>query len=198
MSNIQKIPFKTARFITSALTKEEWPSLKTPQGHPMPEIALVGRSNVGKSSLINALTGHKKLAKISATPGKTQRINFFLIDEALLLVDLPGYGYAKAPPQAAESWTKAIDTYFTSRPSLRLVLLLIDARRSPSKEDLQVIQWAGKQSFSLLVVLTKIDKLSPFELQSAIERMNHFSTDCFPFSIHDKKLLRKLQNRIHA
>ena len=115
-----------ARFLLSTLT--EFPTLKDPRGKPLPEIALVGRSNVGKSSLINHLLGQKKMAKTSATPGKTQLLNFFLVDEQFLLVDLPGYGYAKAPPGEIEKWSHAIDAYINGRPTLRLILLLVDSR----------------------------------------------------------------------
>ncbi|MDP1608214.1 MAG: ribosome biogenesis GTP-binding protein YihA/YsxC [Chlamydiales bacterium] len=196
------LPFKTARFTASSLLPKEYPELKTPQGTPIPEIALVGRSNVGKSSLINALLNQKKLAKTSSIPGKTQRINFFLIDEKLLLADLPGYGFAKAPPSLAIEWSEAIHTYFQTRTTLKLVLLLIDSRRGPCKEDLQVIEWAKNQAFSLVVVLTKIDKLSPYELQLALtEAKTHFEA-FLPFSVHDKlskhQLKRLIQTRIYS
>ncbi|MBX9745032.1 MAG: ribosome biogenesis GTP-binding protein YihA/YsxC [Chlamydiales bacterium] len=194
--------FKTARFTASSLLPEEYPQLKTPQGTPLPEIALVGRSNVGKSSLINALLHQKKLAKTSSIPGKTQRINFFLIDEKLLLADLPGYGFAKAPASLSIEWSQAIHTYFQTRTSLKLVFLLIDSRRGPSKEDWQVIEWGKNQSFSLIVILTKIDKLSPSELQLALAQAKTHFEAFLPFSIHDKlskhQLKRLIQSRIHS
>lgn len=195
-----KVPFKTARFITSALLEKEWPSLKSPQGSPLPEIAFAGRSNVGKSSLINIVFGHKKLAKTSSIPGKTQRMNFFLIDEELLLVDLPGYGYAKVPGDAAAKWSSAIDIYMKTRASLQLLVLLIDARRGFSEDDIEVASWAGARNLPLLIVLTKTDKLSPSELKQAVNAAVASFGDCIPFNIYDKdakrKLLSALQKRI--
>jgi GTP-binding protein len=196
-----KIPFETATFITSALLETEWPSLKSPQGNPLPEIALVGKSNVGKSSLINALLGHKKIAKTSSIPGKTQRMNFFLIDEKILLVDLPGYGCAKAPEISVAEWSKAIDTYVKTRTALKLLILLIDSRRGVSEEDWQIITWANAKELPLLIILTKTDKLSPAELRLAITEATTSFGDCFPFNIYDKgarrKLILAIQKRIH-
>lgn len=189
------LPFKSARFITSALLPNEWPSLKTPQGNPMPEIALIGRSNVGKSSLINALLKQKNLAKTSSTPGKTQRMQFFLIDDALLLADLPGYGYAKAPPEAIATWSEAIDTYLHTRSTLKLLLLLLDSRRSPSPEDQQVLQWAQESSIPFLIILTKTDKLSPAELKALAQPPESLLFNLYDAKLH-RKLLLTIQKRI--
>ena len=195
-----KIPFKTARFITSALLETEWPTVKSPRGEPLPEMALVGRSNVGKSSLINHLLGQKKIAKTSSTPGKTQRMNFFIIDEELILVDLPGYGFAKAPESAVQHWSKALDTYFQTRASLRLILLLIDSRRGPSEDDLVIADWANRRSIPLLTVLTKTDKLTPTEITMAENQANTLVGDTLPFNVYDKdsrrKLIAAIQKRI--
>lgn len=197
---MKKISFASAHFFTSALFEKEWPNLKSPQGKILPEIALVGRSNVGKSSLINVLTGQKHLAKTSSLPGKTQRINFFLIDEMLLLVDLPGYGYAKVPKESAKEWSEAIDTYFKNRASLQLILLLIDSRRGLSEEDLQIITWAHRENRQILLVLTKMDKLSPSEQTHLLADMTASFGDCIPFSIQGKgskpKLIAAIQKRI--
>ncbi len=187
-----KIPFQTARFLISALQENEWPAVKNSRGQLFPEIALVGRSNVGKSSLINHLLNQKRVAKISSIPGKTQRMNFFVIDEEILLVDLPGYGFAKAPEQAVKDWSEAMDRYFTTRSSLRLILLLIDSRRGPSEDDMKVYQWAKARKIPLLTVLTKTDKLSPFEIETALKASEPLLGDCFPFSIQDKESRRKL------
>jgi GTP-binding protein len=149
-------PFQSGRFFTSALTTEELPTQK------FPEMAIVGRSNVGKSSLINALFQNKTLAKTSSTPGKTQRINFFLADERYFLVDLPGYGYSKAPKEAVRLWSQAIDHYLNSR-KLKRILLLIDIRRDLTQEDHDFFQWASSQQIPLLVIFTKRDKLSATE-----------------------------------
>jgi len=142
--------FNTATFLTSAL--EEFPQLK------MPEMAIVGRSNVGKSSLINVLFG-KKIAKTSSTPGKTQRINFFRIDEEALLVDLPGYGYSKAPKAEVDTWSQAIDAYLNNRKQLQLILLLIDSRREIALDDQKIMDWAKAKEIPLLVIRTKADKI---------------------------------------
>lgn len=147
-----------ARFLLSTLT--EFPMLKDPLGHNLPEIVLAGRSNVGKSSLINHLLSQKKLAKTSGTPGKTRLLNFFAVDEKFLLVDSPGYGYAKAPRDEAHKWSKAIDAYLNHRPTLRLILLLIDSRRDFSREDQILAEWAMHKCIPILVILTKTDKLS--------------------------------------
>jgi len=151
-----------ARFLLSTLT--EFPILKDPRGNLLPEIAFAGRSNVGKSSLINHLMNQKKLAKTSATPGKTRLLNFFSIDEKYLLVDLPGYGYAKAPKDEVEKWSIAIDSYINARPTLKLILLLIDSRRDFGEEDQKMMDWATHKQIPLLVIFTKTDKLSRSEI----------------------------------
>lgn len=150
-----------ARFLLSTLS--EFPTLKDARGKLLPEVALAGRSNVGKSSLINHLFNQKKIAKTSATPGKTQLINFFSVDEQFLLVDLPGYGFAKAPLEERAKWSKAIDTYLNLRKTLRFILLLQDCRREPNREDLALIEWGTAQQIPLLLILTKTDKLSNTE-----------------------------------
>ncbi len=149
--------FEKATFVTSALLPAEFPKRK------LPEIALVGRSNVGKSSLINVLFQTKSIAKTSSTPGKTQRINFFLVDDAAFLVDLPGYGYAAAPKEEIVKWSQGIDDYLNQSKTLQLILLLIDIRRQPSKEDFALAEWAAAKQIPVLVVFTKRDKLSDAE-----------------------------------
>ncbi len=125
-----------------------------------PEIAFAGRSNVGKSSVLNKLANIKNLAKISHTPGKTRLINFFLINENLHFVDLPGYGYAKVSKSMKESWGNLIEEYLEKSQNLRGVVLLIDARHEPFEADLQLLEWLDFYHREKLVVLTKIDKLS--------------------------------------
>ncbi|MBS0624775.1 MAG: YihA family ribosome biogenesis GTP-binding protein [Verrucomicrobia bacterium] len=187
-----KIPFEKAKFLVSALNESEWPVVKSPRGELLPEIALVGRSNVGKSSLINHLLQDKKVAKTSSIPGKTQRMNFFLVDERLLLIDLPGFGFAKAPEKAVQEWSEAIDRYFTSRSTLKCILLLIDSRRGPSEDDLKISEWSKSRGIPLLVILTKTDKLSTHEIQMALKNSESHFKDSIPFSIHDKDSRRKL------
>lgn len=166
---MKKNHFETVRFLLSALEPKEFPALKLPSGRPMPEIALVGRSNAGKSSFLNALFQSKSVAKISSTPGKTQRINFFIADESLLIVDLPGYGYAKAPRGAVAQWSRAIDEYLNNRPTLQLLILILDIRRQPSEEDLAITTWASSKKISLFVLFTKKDKLSEAEIERSIQ-----------------------------
>lgn len=162
--------FNQARFITSALELDELPTIKLPSGKFAPEIAFIGRSNVGKSSLINTLLYNRSVAKTSSTPGKTQRINFFFIDEEALLVDLPGYGYSKAPKESIEHWSQAIDTYLNTRESLALVLLLMDIRREPCEEDFMIAKWALGRGIPFITVYTKSDKIkkSEWPLQAGI------------------------------
>jgi len=163
-----------ARFLLSTLT--EFPTLKDPRGNLLPEIAIAGRSNVGKSSLINHWLNQKKLAKTSATPGKTQLLNFFIVDEKFLMVDLPGYGFAKAPPDEMDKWSRAIDWYINERSTLRLVLLLIDSRRDFNDQDRDLQRWAEKKKIPMLLIFTKTDKLSPSEKHELMKK--------YPDAIH--------------
>lgn len=157
------IRFEKSHFVTSAAGPEGFPPER------LPEVALIGRSNVGKSSLINHLCRNKNLAKVSSTPGKTQLINFFTVDEACTLVDLPGYGFAKAPPHAQKAWAAAIEAYLSARPAL--LALLIDLRRSPSKEDTTFIEWARYYRRDLLLIGTKGDKLSKRDRDKALKTL---------------------------
>jgi GTP-binding protein len=145
-------------FIGSSITLAACPPPRNP------EFAMIGRSNVGKSSLINMLMQRKGLAKISATPGKTQTINHFLVNDAWYLVDLPGYGYAKASKSLKEGWGKMIEEYVTKRESLHCLCVLIDSRLEPQPIDVDFINWAGKIGVPLCLILTKSDKLTKNEL----------------------------------
>ena len=157
---MKKISFKQARFLTSALKKNECPYLQDSHGKLLPEMAIVGRSNVGKSSLLNHLMQNKSLAKVSSTPGKTQRINYFIVDEMLLLTDLPGYGYAKVNQSTKQNWAMHLENYLNKRTSLRLFLFLLDIRRTPNDDDLAFFNWAHFQNLPIILVLTKADKLN--------------------------------------
>lgn len=135
-----------------------------------PEFAFIGRSNVGKSSLINLLTGRKNLAKISRKPGKTQLINHFLIDQSWYLVDLPGYGYAKTSKAKRSEWSRMIEEYLLNRPNLQVVFVLIDSRLDPQSIDLEFINWLGEQGIPLALVFTKADKQSVNKTQAAVAK----------------------------
>jgi GTP-binding protein len=137
----------------------------------LPEIAFAGRSNVGKSSALNKLVNVKNLAKISSTPGKTRLINFFLTNKNLYFVDLPGYGYAKAPQSMRQSWGKLIEDYLKRRENLKGVVLLIDARRGPLNPDSQLVEWLDFYGKNKLIVLTKADKLSRSVLLSNVKKI---------------------------
>ncbi len=134
-------------------------------GEPLPEIAFAGRSNVGKSSLINLLVRRRDLARTSSSPGKTRTINFYRVNDAFRIVDLPGYGYAKVSRADSESWGPMIEGYLAGRPQLRRVVLLLDARHAPSAQDLQMYDWIRHYGLGGLIVATKADKLSRSELQ---------------------------------
>ena len=144
----------SAEFVKSAV----WPNQFPPA--TMPEIAFVGRSNVGKSSLINALVGRKSLAKTSNTPGRTQLINFFTVNSSLFFVDLPGYGFAKVPRSVKKDWGDMIETYLRERRNLALVVFILDVRRDPSADDLSLRDWLDHYRIPYAAILTKADKLS--------------------------------------
>ena len=149
---IKKAELETVCGITSRLPENN-----------CPEFAFAGKSNVGKSSLINALLNRKSLARTSASPGKTQTINFYNINDALYFVDLPGYGYAKVSQKTQEQWGKMIERYLNSSNMLKIVFLLIDMRHEPSKNDLLMYEWIIDSGFQPVIILTKQDKLSKNE-----------------------------------
>jgi len=153
---------KDAVFVSSRVKLEELP------GNNLPELAVIGRSNVGKSSLINMLTSSKDLAKTSQTPGKTQTINHFLIDNTWHLVDLPGYGFAKVSRTLREKWMHMIRQYLKSRECLFCVFVLVDSRLSPQKIDLEFINWLGENNIPLSIIFTKADKLKAQESEKNI------------------------------
>ena len=135
----------------------------------LPEVAFAGRSNVGKSSLINALTGRRTLARTSNTPGRTQELNFFDLGGRLILVDLPGYGFAEAPKPQVAAWTRLIRAYLRGRPNLRRVLVLVDARHGLKPLDRDIMRMLDEAAVSYQIVLTKSDKLKPTDLDKRIE-----------------------------
>ena len=144
---------KSAEFVKSAVKKEHYPPAD------LPEIAFAGRSNVGKSSLINVLVNRKRLVKTSSTPGRTQLLNFFNINDSYCLVDLPGFGYAKVPKNIRKNWGTMVETYLATRETLIGVVLLLDIRRdSPGQEELDLIHWLDTYHIPVILVLTKADK----------------------------------------
>lgn len=153
----------TAEFIKSATKPAHYPD------YGWPEVAFAGRSNVGKSSLINRLINRKNLVRTSSTPGRTQLINFFLINEFLSLVDLPGYGYAKVPLKVRKAWGPMIQTFLEKRASLKAVVLLQDLRRPPRDQDLDFMAWLDQARVPLILVATKADKVKPSKKAKAIK-----------------------------
>ncbi|EMU55557.1 MULTISPECIES: ribosome biogenesis GTP-binding protein YihA/YsxC [Clostridium] len=150
---------KQSEFIISAVRREQYPI------DNRNEVAFVGRSNVGKSSIINSLTNRKKLAKVSGTPGKTRLVNFFLINNDFYLVDLPGYGYAKVSKSEKDSWGKTIEMYLTEREQLKRIVLLVDSRHKPTGDDILMYEWAKHFGYDVVVVATKSDKLKNSEFK---------------------------------
>jgi len=155
----------SAEFVISAARPNQFPKA------PIPEIAFAGRSNVGKSSLLNSIVGRKGLAKTSGTPGKTQQINFFRINDRFHFVDLPGYGYAKVSKTEREAWVRLIESYLRVREQLKLVVALSDIRHEPTALDLDMFQWLHAIGRPFLVVLTKHDKISAAQAQERFEQV---------------------------
>ncbi len=146
--------FSTVEFLLSVHRLQQLPPPE------LPEVAFAGRSNVGKSSLINTMIGRKSLVKVSSRPGKTQGLNYFRVDDQFFLVDLPGYGFAKVPKAMQNAWQGLISTYLENRLSLRCVVVIIDIRHEPKAQDNQLIGWLREKGIPSLPVYTKIDKIS--------------------------------------
>lgn len=170
---------------------------------PIPQIAFSGRSNVGKSSLINTLLGRKSMARVSSTPGKTITINFYDVDKSLFLVDLPGYGYAQRGGDNKREWSKLTDAYFTQNPNrdlLKLVVQLVDARVGLTKDDVMMIEWMLDNQIPFIIVATKVDKLSNPKLAEAmnniLEALNGTPVKIVPFSSLSKVGKNELWNEI--
>lgn len=164
----------SSTFMTSAVKLSQYPP------DELSEFAFAGRSNAGKSSMINALLNRKRLVKISSTPGKTQLINFFLINEAFMFVDLPGFGYAKVPKAVKKKWGNMVETYLKQRQYLKGLVLLMDIRRLPRQEELDLLGWLDLYCLPAVIVLTKADKLSKSKQkhqQNAIAKTLGVSSD---------------------
>ncbi len=159
-------------------------NLKSIPSDGLPQIAFGGRSNVGKSTLLNTLVGQRKLARTSKTPGRTQSLNFFLINNRYYFVDLPGYGYAKAPDSVRLAWGKAVDKYLNGVDNLCGLVFLLDCRREPGEEDLMLLEWVEYRKMAYIMVLTKADKLSRGALAAKVKEMGKGfrSARLIPFS----------------
>ncbi|MFN3134338.1 MAG: ribosome biogenesis GTP-binding protein YihA/YsxC [Candidatus Kryptonium sp.] len=157
----------SARFVASLSDVKQLPT------DGLPEIALVGRSNVGKSSLINKLCGRKNLAFVSSTPGKTQVLNYFLINESFYIVDLPGYGYARVPEHVKAGWSKLIESYLSNREQIKLVLHIVDARHEPTELDKMMAGWLDYFKIPYIIVITKIDKIARSKISRQVEMIKN-------------------------
>lgn len=197
--------FEKASFVKTAVWPEHYPKLLDDQGKPLVEVAVAGRSNVGKSSLLNLLFRRKQLVKTSSVPGKTQALNFFLVDKTLLFVDLPGYGYAKVPQKLKKLWAPMLEQYLEKRQSLELLILIIDIRRNLREEDQMLFRWANYYQVPLLILLSKTDKVKNTEkrqrlqlIKKSIEEFGEYPV--ISYSIKDpacrKTLIQAIERRI--
>lgn len=185
--------FENAYFEGAAGTSEQLPA------SDLPEVVFAGRSNVGKSSLINKILNRKSLARVSSKPGKTATINFYNLESARL-VDLPGYGFAKVSASEKQRWAELIDGYFAQERDLRLVVLLIDSRHAPSKDDLTMLNFLIECEFPMVIVLTKIDKLKPTERKARLaalpEELDVDFDHMLPFSAETGEGVEELRTLI--
>ena len=179
-----------AEFVVSSGKPDTFPSDR------LPEVAFLGRSNVGKSSLINALTGHKKLAFTSNTPGRTQTINFYRVDEGCYFVDLPGYGYARVPKGFTDQWKILIEQYLNDRETLVLSCLILDTRRGWMEKDLDLKRWLEHYGRPYLVVATKTDKLNQSEQERGLRAIRKEGVDPLPFSALSGRGVREIWQAI--
>ena len=179
-----------AEFIVSSGKPDSFPSDR------LPEIAFLGRSNVGKSSLINALVGQRKLAFTSNTPGRTQTINFYRVDGAFYFVDLPGYGYARVPAEFAAQWKILIDEYLQNRETLTLSCLVLDTRRGWMEKDLDLKRWLEHHGRAYLVVATKTDKLNQSEQEHGLRAIRKEGVEPMPFSALSGRGVREIWQAI--
>ena len=179
----------TSEFILSANRPEQFPA------DGLPEIAFLGRSNVGKSSLLNAIAGKKGLAFTSNTPGRTQSINFYRIDDRLYFVDLPGYGYAKVPVASKNEWARLIEHYLRERTTLKLSFLILDARRGWMEKDLELKEWLEVNGHPYIVVASKIDKLNQAEQLRGLKAIRQYA-EPLPFSAVTGRGVREIWQAI--
>ncbi|MBA3956999.1 MAG: YihA family ribosome biogenesis GTP-binding protein [Parachlamydiaceae bacterium] len=196
--------FKHAKFIKTALKPVHYPVLRNVKEQIMPEVAVVGRSNVGKSTLLNHLFQSKGLVKTSASPGKTQAINFFTLNDQLAFVDLPGYGYAKVPLDTRKDWAPMIEQYLTTREPLQLILFLFDIRRIPNEEDLELLEWIAHHGKPVVLVLTKVDKVTVNVRNTNTQKILNALNYEMPFTHYSatenvgrQELIKKITHLLH-
>lgn len=180
-------PFINAKFLISAEKLSQCPD------HTLPEFPLLGRSNVGKSSFINALANHKKLAKTSNVPGKTRLINFFNFSDTFMIADLPGYGYAKVSIEERNKWQKYLEEYLLKREQIKTLIQFIDGRHEIQKNDYNMREWILAYKLPVITVVTKIDCISKNKIQSTLNHVQkEFGGEIFPFSAVDKRYNEKI------
>ena len=168
---MKRADFKNAKFVKTGMAPKDYPVMRDLSGDILPEIAVAGRSNVGKSSLLNNLFQHKGLVKTSSTPGKTQALNFFTLNDMLAFVDLPGYGYAEVPEKVRKQWGPMIQKYLEGRPELKLILFLFDIRRMPNEDDRRFLEWAARNKKATILVFTKTDKVTVNERRISTQKI---------------------------
>lgn len=166
-----------AEFVGSAVKKEQYPDLN------IPELVLLGRSNVGKSSFINTILNRKNLARVGSTPGKTRLINFFLINKSFFFVDLPGYGYAKVSKEEQNKWKNIVEEYLFNRKQIKMYIMIVDSRHNPSDNDKTMFTWIKSTNLPYIIIANKCDKLSRNELNKNINMIANI------LSITDKSLI---------
>ena len=183
---MKKPNLHNAEFLRSAVKESDFPH------DPLPQIVFAGKSNVGKSSVINKLLNRKNFARVSAQPGKTQTINFYKINDELDLVDLPGYGYARVTPAEKEKWGKMIENYLHTSHNLKAVFLLIDIRHDPSANDRQMYEWILHNGYEPIIIATKLDKLKRSQVQKNLKAIREGlqlrkGTTVIPYSAETKQ-----------
>ncbi|MCL2321762.1 MAG: ribosome biogenesis GTP-binding protein YihA/YsxC [Oscillospiraceae bacterium] len=184
-----------SEFITSAVSFNQYPEVKRD------ELAFIGRSNVGKSSLINSLCGRRNLAKTSSTPGKTRTVNYYLINDLFYFVDLPGYGYAKLSKSERENLGKVIDAYFKNTKNLKMIFLLVDIRHNPTSDDKLMIDWIKFYNLPYKIIATKADKINKTEIiknkKNILTDLNINESSVIVYSSHSKLNYQVLLNEIY-
>ena len=184
-------PFLEAKFIVSAEKLSQCPDFQ------LSEYPLLGRSNVGKSSFINALANNKKLAKTSNTPGKTRLINFFNFSDKFIIADLPGYGYAKVSKEAQNRWQKYVEEYLLNRKQIKSLIQLVDGRHEIQKNDFQMREWVEAYNLPVFTIVTKIDYVSKPKIQSVLKKVEkEFGGEVYPFSAIDNRYNEKILEKL--